>query len=87
VLKEIKALATKKYLKKVVVVCKFKSSRIAFRVARGNIYSYQKYQFYFMAIWSILRQFGLFYGHWVYFVLIWFLFPVLVFLTRKNLAT
>jgi hypothetical protein len=31
----------------------------------------------FMDIFSILRTFGLFYGHLVYFVVIWYFFPIL----------
>jgi hypothetical protein len=31
-----------------------------------------------MAIWYILWSFGIFYGHLVYFVVIWYIFPVLV---------
>jgi uncharacterized membrane protein YgaE (UPF0421/DUF939 family) len=42
---------------------------------------------YFMDIWSILRSFGIFNGHWVYFVVILYIFTVLVFCTMKNLAT
>jgi hypothetical protein len=42
---------------------------------------------YCIDIWSILQSFGIFYGHWVYFVVIWYNFPVLVFCTKKNLAT
>jgi hypothetical protein len=34
-----------------------------------------------------LRAFGIFYGHLVHFVVIWYIFPVLVFCTKKNLAT
>jgi hypothetical protein len=30
---------------------------------------------YFMAIWSILRSFGLFCGHLVYVEVIWYIFP------------
>jgi hypothetical protein len=30
---------------------------------------------YFMDIWSILRTFDTFYGHFVYFVVIWYIFP------------
>jgi hypothetical protein len=40
-----------------------------------------------MDIWSILRPFGIFNGRLVYFVVIWYIFPVLVFCTEKNLAT
>jgi hypothetical protein len=42
---------------------------------------------YFMDIWSILLSFSIFYEHLVYFVEIWYIFPVLVFRTKKNLAT
>jgi hypothetical protein len=40
-----------------------------------------------MAIWNILWIFGIFYDHSVHFVFIWYLFPVLVSCTKKNLAT
>jgi hypothetical protein len=43
---------------------------------------------YFMAIWNILQTFGVFYDHLVvHFVFIWYIFPVLVSCTKKNLAT
>jgi hypothetical protein len=42
---------------------------------------------YFMAIWNILRTFGLFYAHLEQIVSIWYFFPVLVSFTMKNLAT
>jgi hypothetical protein len=41
----------------------------------------------FMAVWNILRTFGIFYEILVHFVLIWYIFPVLVYCTKKNLAT
>jgi hypothetical protein len=34
-----------------------------------------------------LRPLEIFYGHLVYFVVIWYIFPVLVFCTKINLAT
>jgi hypothetical protein len=37
--------------------------------------------------WNILRTFGIFYGHLVHFVLIWYIFPFWVSWTKKNLAT
>jgi uncharacterized membrane protein YesL len=40
-----------------------------------------------MAIWSILLPFSIFCGHLLYFVVIWYIFPVLVCYTNKNLAT
>jgi hypothetical protein len=41
----------------------------------------------FMAIWNILQTIGIFYDHLVHFVLIWYISPVLVSCTKKNLAT
>jgi hypothetical protein len=40
-----------------------------------------------MAIWNILWTFGIFYDHLEQFVLIWYIFPVWVKCTKKNLAT
>jgi hypothetical protein len=40
----------------------------------------------YMAIWSILRPFGIFCDHLVHFIVIWLIFPVLVSCSRKNLA-
>jgi hypothetical protein len=40
-----------------------------------------------MAIWDILLPFGTFCVHLVHFVFIWYIFPVLVSCTKKNLAT
>jgi hypothetical protein len=42
---------------------------------------------YFMAIWNILRTFGIFYEHLVHFVFFRYIFQVLVLCTQKNLAT
>jgi hypothetical protein len=42
---------------------------------------------YFMAIWNILWTFGIFFDHLVHFVFIWYIFPVWVSCTNKNLAT
>jgi hypothetical protein len=42
---------------------------------------------YFMDTWSILRSFVIFCGHLVYFLVIWYIFPIWVFCTKKNLAT
>jgi hypothetical protein len=39
-----------------------------------------------LAVWSILRPFGTFCGHMVYFMVIWYIVPVLVCCTKKNLA-
>jgi hypothetical protein len=46
-----------------------------------------KMMIYFMDTWSILRSFVIFYGHLVQFVVIWYIFPVLIFCTKKILAT
>jgi hypothetical protein len=40
-----------------------------------------------MAILNILRTSGIFYNHLVHFTFIWYIFPVLVPCTKKNLAT
>jgi hypothetical protein len=40
-----------------------------------------------MAIWNILRTFGIFYDHLLHFVFIWYIFSVLVSRAKKNLAT
>jgi hypothetical protein len=42
---------------------------------------------YFMAILEYFQTFGIFYDHWVHFVFIWYIFPVWVIFTKKNLAT
>jgi hypothetical protein len=42
---------------------------------------------YFMVIWCILRPFGICYGHLVYLVAIWYIFPALVCCIENNLAT
>jgi hypothetical protein len=38
---------------------------------------------YVMDIWSILRSLGIFYGHLVYLVVIWYIFPFWYFVPRK----
>jgi hypothetical protein len=40
-----------------------------------------------MVIWYILLSLGIFCGNLVYFVVIWYIFPVWVFCTKKNVAT
>jgi hypothetical protein len=42
---------------------------------------------YFTAFWYILWPFGLFYGFWVNFVVIWYIFSDLECFAKKNLAT
>jgi hypothetical protein len=42
---------------------------------------------YFMDSWSILWSFVKFYGHFVKYMVVCFIFPILVFSTKKNLAT
>jgi hypothetical protein len=42
---------------------------------------------YFIDIWSILRPFYTYNGHLVYFVVIWYIFSILLYCTKKNLAT
>jgi hypothetical protein len=45
------------------------------------------YKHEIMASWSILQQYGILCGHLVDFMLVWYIFPVLVCCTKKNLAT
>jgi hypothetical protein len=40
-----------------------------------------------MSIWDNLQPFGVFCGNLVYLMAIWYIFPVLVCCTKKNLAT
>jgi hypothetical protein len=42
---------------------------------------------WYMAIWSISHQLGMFYGHLVYFMVIWYFLPILVCCIKINLAT
>jgi hypothetical protein len=42
---------------------------------------------YFISIWSILWTFRKVYGHLVYLLLNWYIFPVLVSIGEKNLTT
>jgi hypothetical protein len=42
---------------------------------------------YFVAILYLLRPLSVFCGQLVYFMVIWYIFPVLVYITKKNLAT
>jgi hypothetical protein len=42
---------------------------------------------YFVPVWNILHTAGIFYDHLVHFVFIWYIFPVWVIFTEKNLAT
>jgi hypothetical protein len=48
-----------------------------------------KFYYYLHILWilGIIRIFGIFYGHLVYFAIICYFFPVLVCCTKKNLAT
>jgi hypothetical protein len=42
---------------------------------------------YFRDIWSILRQVDIFQGHFVFLMVIWYIFPILGCCNKKNLAT
>jgi hypothetical protein len=42
---------------------------------------------YFMTIGSILQPFGMIYDNLVYFIVVWYIFPVSIFCAKKNLAT
>jgi hypothetical protein len=48
---------------------------------------YGKMLVYFMFIWPMLRPSEIVYGHLVYFVVVWYIFPFLVGCTVNNLAT
>jgi hypothetical protein len=48
---------------------------------------FYRHAVFFTAIRHILWSFGIFCGDLVYFVVIWYLFPVLVYCSKKNLAT
>jgi hypothetical protein len=48
---------------------------------------YGKIVIYLMTIWNILRAFRIFYNHLVHFMFIWYIIPVGVLSTKKNLAT
>jgi hypothetical protein len=39
---------------------------------------------FFMTIWSILRPFEIFYGHFIYFVVIWYIFPCFGILDQEK---
>jgi hypothetical protein len=41
--------------------------------------SQEKMLVYFVAVWSILWPFGLFCGHFIYFMVLWYIFHVLVY--------
>jgi hypothetical protein len=65
---------------------------VSFRAKNSNLGKFWRYldgktDTYFMAIWNILRAFGIFYSHLVHFMFIWKKNPVLVSCTKKNLAT
>jgi hypothetical protein len=69
-------------------LCKF------WRVLQGTmlvyftaIWSFFGHLVYFVATWSIMWPFGLFCCHLVYFMFIWYICPVLVCCSKKNLAT
>jgi hypothetical protein len=75
--------------------------RVARRVARWFVFKpkiailvnfgwscYRKSCYILKTIWSILRPLEIFYGHLVYFVVLWYIFPRFVILDQeKNLAT
>jgi hypothetical protein len=52
-----------------------------------NLYIFYDHLVYFTAIENILWPFGIFYGYLVYFVVLLYIFPVLGFWIKKNLAT
>jgi cellulose synthase/poly-beta-1,6-N-acetylglucosamine synthase-like glycosyltransferase len=57
-----------------------------------NVCIFNNFLEYFTAIWYILRPFGIFYGHlvncmpvWYSFFVIWYIFPVLVCLDKSKI--
>jgi hypothetical protein len=65
----------------------FFEPKIPIWVNFGGPYIDCKMLTHFMAVWNILQTFGIFYDRLVHFVFIWYIFPVLVPCTAKNLAT
>jgi hypothetical protein len=55
----------------------------------GKIWNFLQWEMLvsFMTIRSILRPFGIFLGHLVYFMFIWYIFTALGCCSKKNLAT
>jgi hypothetical protein len=53
----------------------------------GKVWRVLLWKIYFLTIRSIWRPFEIFYDHLVCFVVIRYIFPVLLFWTKKNLAT
>jgi hypothetical protein len=65
---------------------------VSFRTKNPNLGKFWraldgKILIYFRTFWNILWAFGLIYYHLVLFVFIWYIFPVLLPCTKKNLAT
>jgi hypothetical protein len=65
---------------------------VCFKTKNSNLGKFwrallRKISVYFMTIWYILRPLEIFYGHLLHFEVIWYISPVLVFWTEKNLAT
>jgi hypothetical protein len=63
---------------------------VLYRVARWHILNpkipiWVNFGGYWVLQWKMLLH--IFYGHFVYFMVIWYIFPVLVFCTKKNLST
>jgi hypothetical protein len=56
-------------------------------LAMENLGIFYDHLVYLTAIKNILWPFGTFCGHLVHFVAIWYIFPILVFCTKTNLAT
>jgi hypothetical protein len=50
----------------------------------GKVLRVSDWKMYFMYIWNILLKFT---DHLVHLVLIWYIFPILISRTKKNLAT
>jgi hypothetical protein len=64
----------------------FGQKKLSFKRKR-QVLQYKEDVGIFYGFWSILRPFCIFYDHWAFFVEIWYIYPVLVYFTKKNLAT
>jgi hypothetical protein len=51
---------------------------VCFQTKSPNVGKFWKMFIQFMTIWNIFWRFWIFYDHFAYFVLIWYIFPVLV---------
>jgi hypothetical protein len=60
---------------------------VYFQTKNPYMVKFWKMLVYFTVIWNILWPFGIFFGHFGNVVVIWYIFPVLVYCVKENLAT